>query len=78
MAASRIQIHKAIQKPYDRVFFSREVLSPVFGSGFTLNSSLIPAAVLPNKSGGNEIFNSNWLNLLFFDTLIKEMTDDDF
>ncbi|MEW5844628.1 MAG: DNA methyltransferase [Bacteroidota bacterium] len=39
-----------MQKPYDRVLFSREVLSPVFGSGFSLNSVLVPAAVLPNKS----------------------------
>ncbi len=50
MAANRIQLQKALHKPYDRVLFSREVLSPVFGSGFTLNSSLVPAAVSPNKS----------------------------
>lgn len=50
MAANRIQLQNALHKPYDRVLFSREVLSPVFGSGFTLNSSLIPAGVLPNKS----------------------------
>ena len=50
MAANRIQIQNALQKPYDRVLFSREVLSPVFGSGFTLSSSLISAPVTPNKS----------------------------
>ncbi len=50
MAANRIQLQNALHKPYDRVLFSREVLSPVFGSGFTLNSFLIPAGVLPNKS----------------------------
>jgi len=50
MAASKIQLQNALHKPYDRILFSREVLSPVFSSGFTLNSSLIPAAVLPNKS----------------------------
>ncbi len=50
MAANRIQLQNALHKPYDRVLFSREVLSPVFGSGFTLNSSLIPASVSPNKS----------------------------
>lgn len=50
MAASRIQIQNALHKPYDRVLFSREVLSPVFGSGFTLNSSLVQAAVIPTKS----------------------------
>jgi hypothetical protein len=50
MAANRIQLQNALHKPYDRFLFSREVLSPVFSSGFTLNSSLIPAAILPNKS----------------------------
>ena len=50
MAANRIQLQNALHKPYDRVLFSREVLSPVFGSGFTLNSSLVPAGVIPNKS----------------------------
>lgn len=50
MAASRIQIQNALRKPYDRVLFASEVLSTVFGSGFTLNSTLIPADVLPNKS----------------------------
>ena len=50
MAANRIQLQNALHKPYDRVLFSREVLSPVFGSGFTLNSSLVPASVSPNKS----------------------------
>lgn len=50
MAANRIQLQNALHKPYDRVLFSREVLSPVFGSGFSLNSSLVPASVSPNKS----------------------------
>ena len=50
MAANKIQIQKALHKPYDRVLFSREVLSQVFGSGFTLNSSLVPAPVSPNNS----------------------------
>ena len=50
MAANRIQLQNALHKPYDRVLFSREVLSPVFGSGFTLNSALVPASVSPNKS----------------------------
>ncbi len=50
MAASRIQIQHALHKPYERVLFAREVLNPVFGSGFSLNSSLIPASVPPNKS----------------------------
>ena len=50
MAANRIQLQKVLHKPYDRIIFSREVLSPVFGSGFTLNSSLVPAPVATNKS----------------------------
>ena len=50
MAANRIQLQNALHKPYDRVLFSREVLSPVFGSGFTLNSSFVPASISPNKS----------------------------
>ena len=50
MAANRIQLQNVLQKPYDRVLFSKEVLSPVFGASFTLNSSLVQASVLPNKS----------------------------
>lgn len=50
MAANRIQLQNALHKPYDRVLFSREVLYAVFGSGFSLNSALIPAALTPNKS----------------------------
>ena len=50
MAANRLQLQNALHKPYDRVIFSREVLNPVFGSGFTLSSSLIPAPVTPNRS----------------------------
>lgn len=57
MAANRIQLQNVLHKPYDRVLFSREVLSPVFGSGFTLNSSLVPASVSPNKSESAAIAN---------------------
>ncbi|MGC9151934.1 MAG: Eco57I restriction-modification methylase domain-containing protein, partial [Microbacter sp.] len=57
MAANRIQLQNALHKPYDRVLFSREVLSPVFGSGFTLHSSLVPASVSPNKSESAAIAN---------------------
>ena len=57
MPANRIQLQNALHKPYDRVLFSREVLSPVFGSGFTLNSSLVPASVSPNKSESAAIAN---------------------
>ncbi|MDI3528088.1 MAG: hypothetical protein PWR03_2272 [Tenuifilum sp.] len=57
MPANRIQLQNALHKPYDRVLFSREVLSPVFGSGFTLYSSLVPASVSPNKSESAAIAN---------------------
>jgi hypothetical protein len=50
MAANRTQLQNALHKPYDRLLFSREVLSPVFGSGLSLFSSPSPAVVLPNKS----------------------------
>ena len=55
MAANRIQLQNALHKPNDRVLFSREVLSPAFGSGFTLNSSLVPASISPNKSESTAI-----------------------
>jgi len=57
MPANRIHLQQALHKPYDRVLFSREVLSPVFGSGFTLNSSLVPAPLSPNKSESAAIAN---------------------
>lgn len=48
--ANRIQIQTALQKPYDRILFGKEVLSPVFGSCFSLNTSVVPASFQPNKS----------------------------
>lgn len=48
--ANRTQIQAALQKPYDRILFGKEVLSPVFGSCFNLSSSAVPASVQPNKS----------------------------
>ncbi len=50
MAANRIQLQNALQTSYNRILFSQKVLSPVFGSGFTLNSALVLPGVLPNKS----------------------------
>ncbi|GET22995.1 Eco57I restriction-modification methylase domain-containing protein [Prolixibacter denitrificans] len=55
MAANRIQLQNALHKPYDRILFAREVLSPVFSSGFTLSSGLVPAPVIPNKSESTAI-----------------------
>jgi hypothetical protein len=50
MAANTIQLQNTLQKPYDRILFAKEVLSPVFSSGFTLSTGLVPATVAPNKS----------------------------
>ena len=48
--ANRNQIQTALHKPYDKLLFAKEVLSPVFGSGFSLSSSSVLASVQPNKS----------------------------
>ncbi len=48
--ANRTQIQTALQKPYDRLLFGKEVLSPVFGSCFTLSTTAVPASVQPIKS----------------------------
>lgn len=48
--ANRIQIQTALQKPYDRILFGKEVLSPVFGSCFNFSSSAVPASVQLTKS----------------------------
>lgn len=48
--ASQEQFLKALEKPYDRILFSRDVLKPVFGSNFTLESELRPTAEEPNKT----------------------------
>ena len=48
--ANRTQLQTALQKSYDRILFAKEVLSPVFGAGFSLSSSLVLASVQPNKT----------------------------
>jgi methylase of polypeptide subunit release factors len=48
--ANRTLIQTALQKPYDRILFGKEVLSPVFGSCFNLSSSAVPASVQPNQT----------------------------
>lgn len=50
MPANKNQLQSSLQKPYDRILFSRDVLSQVFGSGFILSNSLIPATISPNKT----------------------------
>lgn len=48
--ANRTFIQSALHKPYDRILFAKEVLSPVFGSAFSLNSTGVSASVQPNKT----------------------------
>jgi len=48
--ASKEQFLKALAKPYDRILFAKDVLKPVFGSNFTLESELRPTREEPNKT----------------------------
>ncbi|WP_419699843.1 Eco57I restriction-modification methylase domain-containing protein [Mucilaginibacter sp. NFX135] len=50
MPATRLQIKNALQNPYDRVLFAKEVLKPIFGSGFNLLNTMIDATEKPNLS----------------------------
>jgi len=50
MPATRLQIKNALQNPYDRILFAKEVLKPVFGSGFNLLNTMIEATEKPNLS----------------------------
>lgn len=48
--ANRTQLQAALQKPYDKILFTKEVLIPVFSSYLKLYSSPVPASVQPNQS----------------------------
>lgn len=48
--ASRVQLQESLQKKYNRLLFAKEVLSPIFNSGFTLFASAVDVSVKPNKS----------------------------
>ena len=50
MAANRNLLQAALHKPYDRLLFAKEVLSPIFQTGLNLSASPVPASVQPNKS----------------------------
>ena len=50
MPISSLQLRNTLQKPYDRIIFSKEVLSPVFNNGFSLSSSLLRANIPPTQS----------------------------
>lgn len=47
---NRVQLQPELQKPYDRILFATNVLSPVFGSCLILRNSAIPSSVLLNNS----------------------------
>src|SRR5690606_5031618 len=55
MPISSLQLRNTLQKPYDRILFSKEVLSPVFNNGFSLSSSLIKANIIPTQSEAHVI-----------------------
>ena len=48
--ASRIQLQQSLQKPYDRLLFSKDVLSQIFNSNFKLLQSPAPASIQPTAS----------------------------
>ena len=48
--ATRKEIQSALQHPYDRMLFSKQVLHPVFGSSFKLLESVQKPFVEPTKS----------------------------
>ena len=49
MATKQLLI-KSLQRPYDRILFAKEVLNPVFGSGFTLFNEPVLSPEQPNKT----------------------------
>lgn len=50
MPANRTQLQLALQNPYDRILFAKNVLLPIFNSSFTLNSNLVKPSDLPNTT----------------------------
>lgn len=48
--ASRVQLQESLQKKYNRLLFAKEVLSPIFNSGFTLFANAVDVSEKPNKS----------------------------
>jgi hypothetical protein len=49
MPANHSQLQIALKRPYNQLLFSKEVLSPIFGSNFRLNSSVVVVPALPTK-----------------------------
>ncbi len=50
MPANKLQLQTALQKPYNRILFAREVLNPVFGSAFLMHSNPLIPSNQPNKT----------------------------
>ncbi|RWY57533.1 Eco57I restriction-modification methylase domain-containing protein [Mucilaginibacter gilvus] len=50
MPANRLQLQNALHKPYDRLLFAKEILSPVFGNGFSLYANEIIAPTILNQA----------------------------
>lgn len=50
MPANRNQLQLALQKPYDRILFAKDILKPIFNSYLSLNSSLVRPSIQPNQS----------------------------
>jgi len=64
--ANHILLQEALRKPYNRLLFAKEVLSPVFGSAFKLASVPIEARESPTKQESdvlNKIFIYGIINL---------------
>lgn len=55
MPANRDQLKDALQKPYDRLLFAKDVLRPTFNSLFSLNAALIKPAVELNQTESSVI-----------------------
>lgn len=48
--ANRIQIQEALRLKYNRVLFAKEILSPIFGNGFSLHTSAVDVSQKPNQT----------------------------
>lgn len=48
--ANRIQIQEALRLKYNRVLFAKEILSPIFGPGFSLHTSAVDVSQEPNQT----------------------------
>jgi adenine-specific DNA-methyltransferase len=47
---SRSHLQKSFKRPYDRILFGKDVLSQIFGSGFSFYNNLVPVSEQPNQT----------------------------